>query len=318
MSNSKNEDNEDPFYNMKKFHNNIKRDLIKKYVNSKDIIIDLGCGKGGDMHKLINTDVKYVKGYDINKKYLKEAEERYEKIKKKKNISTKILYKCIDLSKQVIDTEPEKVNVVICNFALHYFFENEETFNILKNSIKNNLKTNGYFIGTIFDGISVHNRFNNYEYKNFEELFKIENLNSNNINSLFGNKIKVYLKDSIIDNISYEYLIYFGKFVSKMEEEGFILVDSKLFSEIYDFNKLKNYEQSYSSLNRYFAFKFIGNNDNISSVIHKFNNMNVPALRCFCKNNNINNYSKFNKKELIDYIFNELKNKSSSNEKHKY
>lgn len=310
-----NNENEDPFYNMKKIHNNIKRELIKKYVNSKDTIIDLGCGKGGDMHKWINTDVKYVKGYDINEKYLKEAEERYSKIKKNKNINTNIIYKCIDLSKQIIDTEHEKVNVVACNFALHYFFENEKTFNILKKSIKNNLKTNGYFIGTIFDGISVYNRFNNYEYKNFEELFKIENVNINNINSLFGNKIKVYLKDSIIENISYEYLIYFGKFVSKMEEEGFILVESKLFSEIYDFNKLKDYEKSYSSLNRYFAFKYIYNKENINNIINNFDDMNFHDLRSFCKNNNISKYSKYNKKELTNYILSELKNKSSQNEK---
>jgi mRNA (guanine-N7-)-methyltransferase len=307
MSSSENETN---FHNMKRFHNNIKRDLLKKYVNNNDTIIDLGCGKGGDMHKWINTKVKYVKGYDINKEYLKEAESRYEKIKKQKNINTEIIYKCIDLSKKVIDTEDKNVNVVTCNFALHYFFENEKTFNILKRSIKNNLRINGYFIGTIFDGISVYNRFTNYESTQFDKLFKIENLNNNN--KLFGNKIKVYLKDSIIDNISYEYLIYFGNFISKMEEEGFVLIDSKLFSEIHDFNNLKDYEKSYSSLNRYFVFKLINNNDNINNIIHDFNSMKVHNLRDFCKNNSISNYSKFNKKELINYINDEIKDKFSN------
>lgn len=297
------------FNNMKKFHNKIKRDLIKKYAKNNDIIIDLGCGKGGDMHKWINTNIKYVKGYDINKEYLKEAEDRYEKIKKQKNINTEIIYKCIDLSKQIIDTEHENVNIITCNFALHYFFKNEETFNILKKSIKNNLKLNGYFIGTIFDGISVNNMINNYEFTQFDGLFKIEKLNNNN--KLFGNEIKVYLKDSIIDNISYEYLIYFGKFISKMEDEGFILVDSKLFSEIDEFNNLKDHEQSYSSLNRYFVFKLIDNN--IDYVTYNFNDMKVHDLKDFCKNNNINNYSKFNKKELIIYINDKLKDKLPSN-----
>lgn len=299
------------FNDMKKFHNKIKRDLIKKYAKNNDIIIDLGCGKGGDMHKWINTNIKYVKGYDINKEYLKEAEDRYEKIKNQKNINTEIIYKCIDLSKQIIDTEHENVNIITCNFALHYFFKNEETFNILKKSIKNNLKLNGYFIGTIFDGISVNNMINNYEFTQFDGLFKIEKLNNNN--KLFGNEIKVYLKDSIIDNISYEYLIYFGKFISKMEDEGFILVDSKLFSEIDEFNNLKDHEQSYSSLNRYFVFKLIDNN--IDYITCNFNDMKVHDLKDFCKNNNINNYSKFNKKELIIYINDKLKDKLPSNRK---
>lgn len=300
-------ENKTNFYNMKKFHNNIKRDLIKKYAKNNDTIIDLGCGKGGDMHKWISTNIKYVKGYDINKEYLKEAEDRYEKIKKQKKINTEIIYKCIDLSKKVIDTEHKNVNIITCNFALHYFFENEETFNILKKSIKNNLKINGYFIGTIFDGASVNKMVNNYEFTQFDKLFKIENINNNN--KLFGNKIKVYLKDSIIDNISYEYLIYFGKFISKMEDEGFILVNSKLFSEIDDFNNLEDYEKSYSSLNRYFVFKLI--NNNIDCITYDFNNMKVHDLKEFCKNNNINNYSKFNKKDLIIYIHDKLKNKSS-------
>lgn len=300
--------NEDSFYNMKKYHNNIKRELIKKYVNNKDKVIDLGCGKGGDMHKWINTNVKYVKGYDINNDYLKEAEERYEKIKKEKKINTNIIYKCIDLSKYIIDTENEKVNVIGCNFALHYFFENENTFNTFIKSIKNNLKINGYFIGTIFDGLSVYNIFNNYEYKKFEELFKIENINIKNINNLFGNKIKVYLKDTIIENISYEYLLFFGKFVSKMEEEGFVLIESKLFSQNQDFNKLKDYEKHYSSLNRYFSFKYICNNEeNLNNIINNFNNMNLNDLRSFCKNNNINKYSKYNKNDLINYIISKLK-----------
>jgi mRNA (guanine-N7-)-methyltransferase len=300
-------ENKTNFYNMKKFHNNIKRDLIKKYAKNNDTIIDLGCGKGGDMHKWISTNIKYVKGYDINKEYLKEAEDRYEKIKKQNKINTEIIYKCIDLSKKVIDTEHKNVNIITCNFALHYFFENEETFNILKKSIKNNLKINGYFIGTIFDGASVNKMVNNYEFTQFDKLFKIENINNNN--KLFGNKIKVYLKDSIIDNISYEYLIYFGKFISKMEDEGFILVNSKLFSEIDDFNNLEDYEKSYSSLNRYFVFKLI--NNNIDCITYDFNNMKVHDLKEFCKNNNINNYSKFNKKDLIIYIHDKLKNKSS-------
>lgn len=89
------------FYNMKKFHNNIKKEIITKYATNCNKLIDLGCGKGGDMHKWINSNIKFVIGYDINKDYLKEAQKRYENIKKQRNVNTNIIYRCVDLSKNV-------------------------------------------------------------------------------------------------------------------------------------------------------------------------------------------------------------------------
>lgn len=310
-----NKNNNVYFYNMRKFHNNIKKELITKYASNCNKLIDLGCGKGGDMHKWINSKVEYVIGYDINEDYLKEAQKRYENIKKQKNICTKITYKCIDLSKQIINLEDDKADIITCNFALHYFFENEKIFNVFKNSIINNLKENGYFLGTIFDGVSILNNINNSKNTDFNQLFKIDKLNINN--TLFGNKIKVYLKDSIIDNISYEYLIFFGMFVSKMEEIGFILVDSKLFSEFEEIKNLENYEQTFSGLNRYFVFKFTNkvedlyrtnniNDINNLTLIYNFDKMKIKDLRDFCKNNNINNYSKLKKQDLINHIYNNL------------
>lgn len=308
----KNNNSHSHFYNMKKFHNNIKKELITKYATECNKLIDLGCGKGGDMHKWINSNIKYVIGYDINKDFLKEAQERYKNIKQQRNVNTNIIYKCIDLSEDFIDLEDDKADIITCNFAIHYFFKNEKTFNIFKNSIKNNLKKDGYFLGTTFDGMSVIHEENT----EFNQLFKIDKLNINN--TLFGNKIKVYLKDSIIDNISYEYLILFGMFVSKMEENGFILVDSKLFSEFKEIKNLQDYEKKFSSLNRYFVFKLtnkvenLDKKDNLNDInnlklIHKFDKMKIKDLKDFCKNNNINNYSKLKKQELINHICNNLK-----------
>ena len=52
--------NEVKFYNMRKFHNNIKKELIEKYAFNSEKIIDLCCGKGGDIHKWIKSNIKYV------------------------------------------------------------------------------------------------------------------------------------------------------------------------------------------------------------------------------------------------------------------
>lgn len=294
------------FSNMRNFHNYIKRDLITKYAKNEEKLIDMCCGKGGDMHKWINSNIKYVIGYDINKEYIEEAKIRYSKINKK-DTDIKIIYKNIDLRKQVIDNEYGKVNIITCNFAMHYFFKNENTFNTFIKSIINNLKNNGYFIGTIFDGLSILNKLDNKNYYNYNDFFKIDKINIGN--TLLGNKIKVFLKDSIIDNISNEYLIPFGLFIVEMEKHGFILIDSKMFEVLekdYKY-KLEDYEKEFSFLNRYFIFKYTNIVNNEENIIYNFDNMNIQDLKSFCKNNNIHNYSKLKKKDLIDKIKIEIK-----------
>ncbi len=46
-------------------------------------------------------------------------------------------------------------DVVACMFAIHYFFENRESFDGFINNINETLKVGGYFIGCCFDGESV-------------------------------------------------------------------------------------------------------------------------------------------------------------------
>jgi len=94
-----------------------------------------------------------------------------------------------------------------------------------------------------------------------------------------------------------------------MEKLGFILIDSKLFSELekeYKYN-LENYEKEFSFLNRYFVFKYV--KDIINNEEKEFDNMKTQDLKIFCKNNNIHNYSNLRKKDLINKIKIELNKK---------
>lgn len=80
----------------------------------------------------------------------------------------------------------------------------------------------------MFDGLSVLNKLNNKNCYSYDNFFKIDKVNIEN--TLLENKIKVFLKDSIINDISDEYLIHFGLFIVEMEKLGFILIDSKMLS----------------------------------------------------------------------------------------
>lgn len=134
-------------------------------------------------------------------------------------------------------------------------------------TIENNLKDGGYFIGTMFDGDLIRQLLKiNNEYElvdNGDIKFKLKVYNKL-VDALFGNKLSVYLKDTVLNEPMDEYIVNFNRFVFEMRKRGFELVESKLFSELYElyevYNKkcsLSDIEKNISFLNRSFVFKKI-------------------------------------------------------------
>jgi hypothetical protein len=50
---------------LKHFHNLIKTRLIQRFAGNVDKLLDLACGRGGDLHKWMRSGIKYARGYDI-------------------------------------------------------------------------------------------------------------------------------------------------------------------------------------------------------------------------------------------------------------
>lgn len=250
----KDERKESYFYNMRLFHNSIKSNLIRKNLYNKSVL-DLACGKGGDLGKWYKSNVQSVVGYDINNESIIEANRRKSKFKNfNVNLST------LDLSKNVVKLK-DTVDVVSSMFAFHYFLENEEIFKIIMQSIKNNLKVDGLFIGTFFDGKLVQQYIDSNEKNNLDKeckFFKINKKGENN-NTLFGNKIGVLIKETVLDIETDEYIVDFDMFVQKMKEYDLKLIYTNVFGNLYDsYNgkeNLSNIEKKLSFLNRCFIFK---------------------------------------------------------------
>ena len=86
------------------FNNWIKAVLINKYTHllGYDLsVLDLGCGRGGDLIKFFQTKVKVYVGADISEESLKNAMERLKKIKTEKfrdNFYVKCFFITEDLS----------------------------------------------------------------------------------------------------------------------------------------------------------------------------------------------------------------------------
>ena len=120
---------------LRSFNNWVKASMINKYCHllGKDVsVLDLCCGKGGDLDKYFMNKIKLYVGADISEELIKNALTRLEKIKNEKysnNFQTKCIFIKEDLSSpqnELMEKIDKKYyfDLVSCQFALHYHFEN--------------------------------------------------------------------------------------------------------------------------------------------------------------------------------------------------
>ena len=130
----------DDIGNASKVHNWIKSLLINRFCSYDSTIIDIGCGRGGDVKKYKKSNVKLIVGIDLSDKSLVQMENRY----KKESILFQL--KCADACAVEF---PSDVDAVVANFSFHYFFDGREPDLIDK--IYKSLKKEGFFWGIVTD-----------------------------------------------------------------------------------------------------------------------------------------------------------------------
>ena len=194
---------------------------------------------------------------DINKFYL---DILYGKISEAeiKNIKLKNFY-----------NQGRNFDLVVSNFAIHYFFESEKTLRTVLQNISNSLKSGGRFICTTLNGDKVFNNLKyNRVYHSNELSWKItkkytQDTFPNSIRSL-GYKIEVYV-DSIGQSLD-EYLVNTELFENLCNEYDLKLIEKKDFSDIYttvsgrkesygDMLKMDENYKTYSFLNMCMVFE---------------------------------------------------------------
>ena len=180
---------------MRKFHNWIKSVMIythgspkKSLRNGKEQrlkVLDIGCGRGGDIMKMYHPRVGYYVGIDPNYENIHSPNDgalaRYKIFKGKFPDFTKMEFIQADAgvefigSKQkqtlgnmklenieMIDKTFSKKNtfdLVNAQFSIHYLFADDSSLENLCKNINNNLKPGGFIIMTLFDGEKVNKLF---------------------------------------------------------------------------------------------------------------------------------------------------------------
>lgn len=128
-------------------------------------------------------------------------------------------------------------------------------------------------MGTMFDGASLLHlkvpESDTIELSNQGEVrFKLRFLEKPDVvlerESPFGNKLSVFIKDTVLDEPMDEYIVDFDSFIKLMKSNGFELIDSKMFESFYQGyvnagNKsLNSLQKEVSFLNRTFVFRYRG------------------------------------------------------------
>ena len=227
---------------MRKFHNFIKKQMlyvIVKLIHSENInLLDIAVGRGGDMFKWNELKIKNVFGFDKSDTAINSINPFDQGAKERLRINpvqTNIYYEVGDamhptgeLVQKIKEfNSKNQINIISCQFAMHYFFKNDAYLDNIFKVFTFFLKKGGYFFGTTTSGNKI---LENINVKNplFEiNKTKVENEYTFTINDTFdkGN----YFNSS---GESVEYIVDFKKLISIADKYNLKPVYLNLFEPI--------------------------------------------------------------------------------------
>jgi hypothetical protein len=266
--------------NFRKFQNWVKSLVMYEYLNLyynniQYNTLDYSIGTGGDVSKYYYASVKLMVGIDIDKGTLTNSingpVSRYNRLKKTKRNVPQMFFihatpsNILTYEEQIKNpkigrmTEDNKklfdryfpnfiFDRLVCNFAIHYYLETEETWNNYCENIKRQVREGGYFTFVTFDGDILKEKLkgkNNLEWHytyngNKTLLYDIQKKYDDNDKSPFGQTINIYLSWIFLEGTYVpEYLVYPKFIINSLKEKcDFELVETGLFEDIYNNSKL--------------------------------------------------------------------------------
>lgn len=239
---------ESPIIPLRKFNNWIKSVLVGLFARGRDPsldgrmrarggrILDLGCGKGGDLKKWEKVRPSGLVGADIAAVSIEQAIARH-RDNNNGYPGDFFAFDCFSMAlSQVIPRallEPMFDNVTL-QFCMHYAWESAEKARMMLDNVARYLRKGGVFIGTIPDSRELRDRmaaranpgdrsFGNRYYKVvFDQIERWPK---------FGNRYTFFLEDAV-ENVP-EYVVDFDVFEDLAHEFGLRCIYRKNFSKIY-------------------------------------------------------------------------------------
>lgn len=177
-------------FHLRALNNWIKASLMSKYAKDNARILDLGCGKGGDLGKWAHQNIHSYVGLDIAHVSLEDAVSRVEKMKRLGRVD--IRFAQADLGEISLDSEnlscwnrqrgwydgrlirrDETFDIASMQFAFHYMFGSRDRCHRFFRNLSHHLESGASFLITTVDAnVLIQKLFQN----NFKTIQFLDNV----------------------------------------------------------------------------------------------------------------------------------------------
>lgn len=189
-------------------------------------VLDLGCGRGGDLYKFAQVGTARYVGVDISEECIAEAETRSEKIQQMQTIffNTSVESFCNHNAQH-----QGQFDIICLHFVLHYIIYNRVGLHLLLTQLKKLLKKGGKIIGSVVDD-EVARKYLMETSSPTDSYIKLTKRDDINDDREFGYMYEFYLHNCV-DNCM-EYIIPWDKFLLEVSDVELNLDYKTNFSEV--------------------------------------------------------------------------------------
>lgn len=223
---------------IRKMNNFIKSVLINEHVRESDVVLDIGCGKGGDLQKFASRNILEYVGIDISKNSIQHAKERHR--------SSSIRFRAHFIESDAYGTLltlNKLFDVISIQFSFHYAFSSMSTLDTSLRNIRSHLKTGGKLIATIPNSEVLLRRYMKYGNNYGNEFYQVRFLEScEQISSKkcrMGISYNFTLQDSLDDCI--EYLVDIAHLKKECKAKGLEVMEYTDFITYFNENVKKHF-----------------------------------------------------------------------------
>jgi mRNA (guanine-N7-)-methyltransferase len=268
-----------PIYYLRNFNNWVKSVLINEFItrlrndeNSSvrdPSVLDLGCGKGGDILKWKKANVSHVTFADISEQSLEICRDRYHN-PRRANFTAKFVH--LDATRDaLLDRYDQAANDIVqhdlvsSQFVLHYSFESFAQADRFMKNVSDSLRPGGFFIGTTTNGAELVKRLreaNSNAFGNDVFNIKFDDAYKESESAqfdLFGVKFDFQL-ETVVE--CPEFLVNFDCLVKIAKRHSMSLVFKNSFSEYFEAKSANNEYRSLittmQALEPYYPKKKVG------------------------------------------------------------
>ncbi|KAG8748006.1 mRNA cap guanine-N7 methyltransferase [Ceratobasidium sp. 414] len=201
-------------------------------------VLDLGCGKGGDLRKWAKANIKEYVGLDIADVSVSQARDRHMELPPSQRFDAEFhAFDCFTSSISTV-VSPQRLktpfDVVSMQFCMHYAFESLAKVRTMLQNVSDYLRSGGIFLGTIPNSDLLLSKLNQLEPDELSfgnPVYRIR-FDSKHEQPLYGHRYWFYLRDAVEDVP--EYVVRWDEFKALSLEYGLKAVYRSEFHDLFN------------------------------------------------------------------------------------